>query len=63
MNGSSHCALTPLWARRLGKKDLCAVQASARGGSLYCTDRGARVTIAGQAVTYMVGTIELGVGR
>ena len=57
--GSSHCTLTPFWADRLGKKDLSAHQISARGGRLACTDRGDRVTIAGRAVLYLEGLIEI----
>jgi len=57
--GSSHCTLTPFWAERLGRTQLAAHQISARGGRLSCTDRGDRVTIAGQAVLYLEGTIEV----
>jgi len=57
--GSAHCMLTPFWAERLGRKQLAAHQISARGGRLACTDRGDRVTIAGQAVLYLEGTIEV----
>jgi PhzF family phenazine biosynthesis protein len=57
--GSSHCTLTPFWADRLGRTQLKAHQVSARGGRLACTDRGDRVTIAGQAVLYLEGTIEI----
>ena len=32
MTGSAHCTLGPYWAARLGKDDLLAYQASARGG-------------------------------
>jgi PhzF family phenazine biosynthesis protein len=59
VTGSAHCALTPFWAARLGKKDLKAYQVSKRGGELFCSDRGERVTIAGRAVKYMEGTITL----
>jgi predicted PhzF superfamily epimerase YddE/YHI9 len=57
VTGSAHCTLTPYWAGRLGKERLHARQVSARGGDLWCTDRGARVAIAGRAVLYMEGTI------
>jgi PhzF family phenazine biosynthesis protein len=59
VTGSAHCALTPYWSRRLGKKDLHAIQVSARGGELFCHDDGDRVRIAGQAVKYLEGFIEL----
>jgi PhzF family phenazine biosynthesis protein len=57
--GSAHCMLTPFWAERLGRPRLTGHQVSARGGRLTCTDRGERVTIAGQAVLYLEGTIEI----
>jgi PhzF family phenazine biosynthesis protein len=59
VTGSAHCALTPYWAERLGKKKLHARQVSARGGELWCEDRGDRVAIAGRAVPYLEGTIEV----
>ena len=40
VTGSAHCTLVPYWARRLGKKKLHALQVSARGGELFCEDRG-----------------------
>jgi PhzF family phenazine biosynthesis protein len=59
VTGSLHCALVPFWAARLGKKQIYARQVSARGGELFCEDRGARVGIAGYAVKYMEGAITL----
>ncbi|HEY1203313.1 MAG: PhzF family phenazine biosynthesis protein [Bryobacteraceae bacterium] len=59
VTGSAHCALAPYWSRRLGKKDLHALQVSARGGELFCHDGGDRVRIAGQAVKYLEGFISL----
>jgi predicted PhzF superfamily epimerase YddE/YHI9 len=59
VTGSAHCTLVPYWARRLGKKKLHALQVSARGGELFCEDRGERVSIAGRAVLYLEGTIEV----
>jgi hypothetical protein len=43
VTGSAHCALVPYWAKRLGRNDLHAFQASARGGELFCRADGARV--------------------
>jgi predicted PhzF superfamily epimerase YddE/YHI9 len=51
VTGSAHCTLAVHWAARLGRPDLVAEQASARGGTLRVRVRGDRVTIAGQAVT------------
>jgi PhzF family phenazine biosynthesis protein len=57
VTGSAHCTLIPYWADRLGKKSLHAFQVSARGGELFCEDRGERVCIAGRAVLYLEGQI------
>jgi PhzF family phenazine biosynthesis protein len=59
VTGSAHCALTPFWARRLGKKSLKARQASERGGDLLCTDDGARTIIQGQCALFLTGEIEI----
>ncbi|HEY1877454.1 MAG TPA: PhzF family phenazine biosynthesis protein [Rhizomicrobium sp.] len=59
VTGSAHCALTPFWARRLGKKTLKARQASPRGGDLICTDDGARVILQGPCALYLTGEIEI----
>jgi len=59
VTGSAHCTLVPYWAKRLGKPRLTARQVSARGGDLLCEDRGERVSIAGRAVQYLAGTIEV----
>ena len=59
VTGSAHCALTPFWAKRLGKKTLKARQASARGGDLICTDDGARTVIQGDCALYLTGEIEV----
>jgi predicted PhzF superfamily epimerase YddE/YHI9 len=57
VTGSSHCTLVPYWSERLGKRELHAYQLSARGGELFCTDRGERVTIGGRAVEYLSGEL------
>jgi PhzF family phenazine biosynthesis protein len=57
VTGSAHCALTPYWSARLGKRRLRARQISARGGELYCEDQGDRVAIAGRATLYLEGRI------
>ena len=59
VTGSAHCTLTPYWSGRLGKPRLRAEQISARGGRLWCEVDGARVRIAGHAITYLKGTIEI----
>ena len=59
VTGSAHCTLTPYWAGRLGKTKLHARQVSARGGELWCEQRGDRVGIAGHAVLYLRGEMEV----
>ena len=59
VTGAAHCQLVPYWARRLGRRKLHARQVSKRGGELWCEDRGERVTLAGDAVDYLEGTIEV----
>jgi len=59
VTGSAHCTLVPYWAARLGKSRLTARQVSARGGELRCEDLGARVSMAGRAVQYLEGRIEI----
>ena len=59
VTGSAHCALVPYWARRLGRKQLKARQASPRGGDLFCTDDGARTILAGDCALYLTGEIEI----
>jgi PhzF family phenazine biosynthesis protein len=57
VTGSTHCALIPYWSKRLNKRFLRARQISARGGELFCEDRGERVGIGGDAVTYVEGML------
>jgi PhzF family phenazine biosynthesis protein len=59
VTGSAHCTLVPYWADRLGETLLFAKQLSPRGGELYCEIRGDRVEIAGHAVKYLEGRIEV----
>jgi predicted PhzF superfamily epimerase YddE/YHI9 len=59
VTGSAHCTLIPYWSKQLGKTKLQARQISARGGDVYCEDRGERVSIAGHAVLYAAGTIHI----
>lgn len=50
--GRGHCHVVPLWAEKLGREDITAYQASARGGVLYCTFRGERTVLRGKATLY-----------
>jgi PhzF family phenazine biosynthesis protein len=57
VTGSAHCTLGPYWAPRLGKTELLAYQASARGGVLRVRVLGERVKLGGQAVTILQGRL------
>ena len=57
VTGSIHTGLAPFWAARLGKSELVAFQASARGGVVNCRIDKDRVYITGDAVQYLKGTI------
>jgi PhzF family phenazine biosynthesis protein len=57
VTGSAHCVLGPFWAKRLGKTEFVAYQASARGGVVRVRIVGNRVKLGGQAVTVMKGEL------
>jgi PhzF family phenazine biosynthesis protein len=57
VTGSSHCALGPYWAERLGKDDLTGYQASARGGVVRVRVDGDRTRLGGRAVTVARGEL------
>lgn len=59
VTGSAHTTLIPYWSKKLNKNDLLAQQLSERKGLLYCENLGDRVKIGGNAVTYLVGEIEV----
>jgi len=59
VTGSTHCALAPYWAKRLGKDILQAAQLSRRGGRIQCRIAGDRVLLSGAAVTFMKAEITL----
>jgi len=59
VTGSAHCTLIPYWSKRLNKKTMQARQVSNRGGEIFCEDLGKRVIIAGRAVLYSEGVINI----
>ncbi len=59
VTGSAHAALVPFWAKRLGRHDFTAFQASRRGGRLACHDAGDRVVLGGRCQTVITGTFQL----
>jgi PhzF family phenazine biosynthesis protein len=60
VTGSSHSSLIPFWAEKLNKPELHARQLSQRQGELWCELlENDRVLIAGEAVFYMKGEINV----
>jgi len=57
VTGSTHASMAPFWAKRLGKPQLTAYQASQRGGVLELSVTDKHVLITGRAKTYMRGEI------
>jgi PhzF family phenazine biosynthesis protein len=55
VTGSSHCCLGEFWKRRLGKDELVAFQASARGGKVRVRVHNDRTLLGGKAVTVAKG--------
>jgi PhzF family phenazine biosynthesis protein len=59
VTGSAHTTLTPYWSSILGKTELTARQLSLRTGDLTCKLVCDRVEIAGEAVLYLRGEINV----
>tara|TARA_Y100000768_G_C23979511_1_gene684930 strand:- start:1977 stop:2762 length:786 start_codon:yes stop_codon:yes gene_type:complete len=59
VTGSSHCELIPYWSQKLNKKTMLAFQLSERGGEIYCNFNDSRVSIGGEAITFLKGEIEI----
>ena len=59
--GSAHAVLTPHWAKKLGRDEISAVQASKRGGKMQCRldDGGERVSLTGECTTLIEGRFYL----
>jgi PhzF family phenazine biosynthesis protein len=57
VTGSMHCVLAPYWCERLGKNELRAHQASARGGAMQVRLAGDRALLIGHAVTTLRGEL------
>jgi PhzF family phenazine biosynthesis protein len=60
VTGSAHCCLGDFWYKRLGKSDLRAFQASARGGAIRVRVDGERVFLGGKAITVAAGELREG---
>jgi PhzF family phenazine biosynthesis protein len=59
VTGSAHAALAPFWAKRLGRDEFTALQASKRTGMLNCRLVGDRVILGGHCQTVIVGQFQL----
>ncbi|MEE4315416.1 MAG: PhzF family phenazine biosynthesis protein [Erythrobacter sp.] len=59
VTGSAHAALTPYWAKRLGRDRFTAHQASTRGGDLTLRLDGDRAWLGGPCVTVVEGAFYL----
>jgi len=57
--GSAHCTLAPYWTAQLAKTRLTARQLSQRVGEFECELHGERVFIAGGAIEYLCGEINV----
>ncbi|MFP4343875.1 MAG: PhzF family phenazine biosynthesis protein [Anaerolineales bacterium] len=60
VTGSAHTVLGPYWGQLLGRQEMLAYQASARGGELHVALLdGGRVSIGGKAVVVVRGELQL----
>jgi len=59
VTGSMHCVLSAYWCERLGKLELRAHQASARGGVMHIRLAGDRTLLVGRSVTVLRGDLLL----
>ena len=59
VTGSAHAALAVYWAKRLGRNEFTALQASKRSGVLHCRLAGDRVVLGGHCQTVIVGQFQL----
>ncbi len=58
VTGSMHCVLVAYWQPKLGKPELRAFQASARGGELTVRQVGDRALFTGNATTVLRGELD-----
>ena len=50
VTGSAHCALGPLWSKKLGKLELISYQCSTRGGTIRIKMQENRILLSGKSV-------------
>lgn len=58
VTGAAHCMLAPYWAKRLGKTEFRAFQASRRGGEIICRLIDDRTELEGTCIFYLDGEVE-----
>ena len=58
VTGAAHCMLAPYWAKRFGKTEFRAFQASRRGGEMICRMKCDRTELEGSCVFYLEGEVE-----
>ena len=59
VTGAAHCMLAPYWAKKLGKREFRAFQASRRGGEVICRITGDRIELQGDCIFYLEGHAEV----
>jgi PhzF family phenazine biosynthesis protein len=59
VTGAAHTMLAPYWAKRLGKTEFRAFQASRRGGEIICRLVRDRVELEGSCVFYLEGEVTI----
>jgi PhzF family phenazine biosynthesis protein len=59
VTGSAHCALAPLWAKKLHKTEMISKQVSKRSGELIVKLLDKRVEIKGKAITIFEADIKI----
>jgi predicted PhzF superfamily epimerase YddE/YHI9 len=57
--GTAHRIVVPYWAAKTGKRIIHSRQLSARGGELWCEDKGAQIAIAGNTCLVLDGAVRL----
>jgi PhzF family phenazine biosynthesis protein len=57
VTGSMHCVLAAYWCPRLGRDEIRAYQASARGGEVHVVRAGDRVLLTGDATVVLAGEL------
>lgn len=57
--GTAHRIIVPYWAERMGKREIHSRHLSSRGGDLWCELGDGNVTISGESILVIEGTMRL----